>query len=504
MDLGIYISLSIYFLAMLSIGWFSLKTNESSAAGYLLGGRKLSAPVTALSAGASDMSGWILMGVPGAMYVSGISSFWIAIGLIIGAWINYLIVAPRLRVYTQIANDAITLPDFFEKRFNDTSSQLRIISSLVIVLFFALYTSAGVVSGGKLFESAFGLSYHAGIVITASIVVAYTFMGGFTAVSLTDFVQGILMFIALLVVPAIVIVELGGPAQALEQVKTIDSSLLNMFTDANTSTSLSLISIISLLAWGLGYFGQPHILVRFMAINSVKSVPTSRRIAIAWMTLSLLGASATGLFGLAYVSANNINVADPETIFILLSQLLFNSYIGGFFLAAILAAIMSTISSQLLVSASSLSTDIYANLFNKKITDSQQVLAGRLCVVLIAVVAVLLATDANSTILSLVSIAWAGFGAAFGPLVLFCVLSKTVNKQGAISGIIAGAMTVMLWKYVAINQDGTTLSSYIYEIIPAFIFSSITIALVSKVTYKFDENIDKQDQIYRDTYLSEK
>lgn len=479
MEYGTYISLAVYFLIMLGIGLYAFKTNEDNASGYLLGGRKLSAPVTALSAGASDMSGWMLMGVPGAMYLSGASSLWIAFGLTLGAWINYFVVAPRLRVFTEVANDSITLPDYFENRFLDNTRFLRVIASIVIILFFTLYTSSGVVAGGKLFESSFGLSYQIGIFITAGVVVTYTFFGGFMAVSITDFVQGCIMFVALVLVPSVVIFELGGINQTIDNLAQIDPNLLSLMIDAASGEALSFIAIISLLSWGLGYFGQPHIIVRFMAISSVKQIPSARRIGMTWMIVSLAGAAMTGLFGLAYVSNNNIPLEDPETIFIVLSQLLFNPLIGGFLLAAILAAIMSTISSQLLVTSSSLTRDVYACFINKEASESKQVLVGRLCVIIVAVAAIALALGENKTVLSLVSNAWAGFGAAFGPLVIISLIWKKMTKASAIGGMLAGTLTVLFWIFVPINAEGTVLSSYIYEIIPGFLVSSAVIVIMS-------------------------
>lgn len=491
MEFGTYFSLGIYFLIMLGIGLYAFKTNEDNASGYLLGGRKLSAPVTALSAGASDMSGWMLMGVPGAMYLSGASSLWIAFGLTLGAWINYLVVAPRLRVFTEVANDSITLPDYFENRFLDKSRMLRVIASIVIILFFTLYTSSGVVAGGKLFESSFGLSYQIGIFITAGVVVTYTFFGGFMAVSITDFVQGCIMFIALILVPSVVIFELGGIGQTIDTVSTINPNLLSLMIDASTGQTMTFVAIISLLSWGLGYFGQPHIIVRFMAISSVKQLPTARRIGMTWMIVSLTGAAMTGIFGLAYVTANNIALDDPETIFIVLSQLLFNPLIGGFLLAAILAAIMSTISSQLLVTSSSLTRDVYACFINKEASESQQVFVGRICVIVVAVAAIALALGENKTILSLVSNAWAGFGAAFGPLVIISLLWRKMTKLSAICGMIAGTVTVLIWIFMPIDAQGTVLSSYIYEIIPGFLVSSAVIVIMSVMIPDKDTKVDE-------------
>jgi sodium/proline symporter len=500
MEFGTLVSLTLYFIVMLGIGLYAFKTNEDNASGYLLGGRKLSAPVTALSAGASDMSGWMLMGVPGAMYLSGASSLWIAFGLVLGAWVNYLVVAPRLRVFTEVANDSITLPDYFENRFLDKSRVLRVIASIVIILFFTLYTSSGVVAGGKLFESSFGLSYELGIFITAGVVVTYTFFGGFTAVSITDFVQGCIMFIALILVPSVVIFELGGINQTFETVRNINPQLLSLMTNAATGNALGFVAIVSLLSWGLGYFGQPHIIVRFMAISSVKQIPAARRIGMTWMIVALIGAAMTGVFGLAYMTSNNIPLDDPETIFIVLSQLLFNPLIGGFLLAAILAAIMSTISSQLLVTSSSLTRDVYACFIHKQSTESQQVLVGRICVIVVAIAAIGLALGENKTILSLVSNAWAGFGAAFGPLVIISLLWDKMTKTGAIAGMLAGTFTVLIWIFMPIDAQGTVLSSYIYEIIPGFLASAAVIVIVSIAKPDDNPNITELFVQFRTKY----
>lgn len=331
MATGTIISLGLYFVVMLGIGLFAYRQTDTNVEGYMLGGRQLGPAVTALSAGASDMSGWMLMGLPGAMYVSGLSAGWIAVGLTLGALANYMLVAPRLRVYTEVANNSITLPDYFENRFADNSRLLRVIASVVIVIFFTLYTSSGVVAGGKLFETSFGLSYEMGLYVTAGVVVAYTLVGGFMAVSMTDFVQGCIMFVSLVMVPIVVISELGGIGASIDALDNINPALFNAFMDASTNETLTFIGIVSLMSWGLGYFGQPHIIVRFMAIRSVSDIPTARNIGMSWMIVSIIGALMTGLFGLAYVTGNG-NEIDPETVFIYLSQILFHPLIGGFLL----------------------------------------------------------------------------------------------------------------------------------------------------------------------------
>jgi len=481
LETGTIISLALYFMVMLGIGFYGYRTSTSDVSGYMLGGRKLGPGVTALSAGASDMSGWMLMGVPGAMYLSGISSGWISIGLLAGALLNYIIVAPRLRVYTEVANDSITIPDYFENRFADKTRVLRVVSSVVIVIFFTLYTSSGVVGGGKLFESSFGLSYELGLYVTAGVVVAYTLFGGFLAVSITDFVQGCIMFVSLILVPVVALDHLGGISAVMTQVNNIDPMYLDPFTDAKDASALTVLGIISLLSWGFGYFGQPHIIVRFMAIRSVKDIKTARRIGISWMFITLLGAVTTGLVGIAYVANTKMTLSDPETIFIVFSQFLFHPLISGFLLAAILAAIMSTISSQLLVTSSSLTEDFYKTFVKRDASQSELVLVGRLSVLLVALVAIALAYDRDSSILTLVSNAWAGFGAAFGPLVVLSLYWRRMTFAGALSGIVSGAATVLFWIYAPVLENGAKLSSVVYEIVPGVIISTLAIVLVSKM-----------------------
>ena len=497
MHYSTYISLAIYFIAMLAIGLFAYRNTSNDLSGYMLGGRQVSPHVTALSAGASDMSGWMLMGLPGAMFVGGFDTVWIALGLLIGALLNYLLVAPRLRVYTEIAQDALTLPDFFAKRFGLKNGAIRVISAVVIILFFTLYTSAGLVAGGKLFETAFNLDYHLGLVITLSVVVAYTLLGGFLAVSLTDFVQGCIMFIALVLVPVVAFNQFDSANEMIEQAT---------LTIPDWSTSLGSIgglAIISSMAWGLGYFGQPHIVVRFMAIRSVKDVAVARNIGMSWMLVTIVGALSTGLVGVAYVNKFGTTLQDPETIFIVFSQILFHPLISGFLLAAILAAVMSTISSQLLVSSSSLTEDVFGALAKRDIAPSTMVNIGRAGVLLVAIVACLLALDSSSSILSLVSNAWAGFGAAFGPLVLFSLYWKRMTHKGAVAGVIAGAVTVLLWIYVPVLDKGESLSSVMYEIVPGFIVSSLAIVVLSlmdkqptnKVCKEFETTENKVNQL---------
>ena len=421
------------------------------------------------------MSGWMLLGLPGAMYISGLSSAWIALGLTLGAYLNYLLVAPRLRVFTELLDDAVTIPEYFERRFDDRGHLIRILSSVVIIIFFAIYTTSGVVAGGKLFESSFGLNYELGLFITAGVVVAYSTFGGFLAVSTTDFVQGCIMFLALILVPIVTLNQIGSVAQTQHYLMELSPAML-------TLGGGSLLGILSAASWGLGYFGQPHIIVRFMAIRSVREIKVARRIGMSWMIISLTGAIAVGLVGAAYIKSIGGNLSDPETIFIFLSNTLFDPLVSGFLLAAILAAIMSTISSQLLVTSCSLTEDIYHTFLRKKANDTELVLVGRFSIVAVALLAIFLAHNRDSSILSLVSNAWAGFGAAFGPVVLLSLFWARMTRQGALAGIVVGASAVLFWIYGDFTINNQTPSDYIYEIVPGFFAGVIAIVTVSLLT----------------------
>nr|WP_263480528.1 sodium/proline symporter PutP [Bacillus thuringiensis] len=463
------VSLAIYMAGMLYIGYWSYK-KTSDLSDYMLGGRGLGPAVTALSAGASDMSGWMLMGLPGAMYATGLSSVWIAIGLLIGAYANYLIIAPRLRTYTEVANDSITIPDFFENRFKDRTKILRFVSAIVILVFFTFYASAGLVSGGRLFENSFNLDYKIGLFVTVGVVVAYTLFGGFLAVSWTDFVQGCIMFIALVLVPIVAFTDVGGVTETFNTIKQVDASHLDMFKGT------TILGIISFLAWGLGYFGQPHIIVRFMAITSIKDLKTSRRIGIGWMTISIIGAMLTGLIGIAYYAKNNATLQDPEMVFVTFSNILFHPYITGFLLSAILASIMSSISSQLLVISSAVTEDFYKTFFRRNASDKELVFIGRLSVLVVAMIAVVLAYHPSDTILTLVGYAWAGFGSAFGPAILLSLYWKRTNKWGVLAGMIVGAVVVIAWVQIP------SLKAIMYEMVPGFFCSLLTVIVVSLLT----------------------
>ncbi len=463
------VSLAIYMAGMLYIGYWSYK-KTSDLSDYMLGGRGLGPAVTALSAVASDMSGWMLMGLPGAMYATGLSSVWIAIGLLIGAYANYLIIAPRLRTYTEVANDSITIPDFLENRFKDRTKILRFVSAIVILVFFTFYASAGLVSGGRLFENSFNLDYKIGLFVTVGVVVAYTLFGGFLAVSWTDFVQGCIMFIALVLVPIVAFTDVGGVTETFNTIKQVDASHLDMFKGT------TILGIISFLAWGLGYFGQPHIIVRFMAITSIKDLKTSRRIGIGWMTISIIGAMLTGLIGIAYYAKNNATLQDPEMVFVTFSNILFHPYITGFLLSAILASIMSSISSQLLVISSAVTEDFYKTFFRRNASDKELVFIGRLSVLVVAMIAVVLAYHPSDTILTLVGYAWAGFGSAFGPAILLSLYWKRTNKWGVLAGMIVGAVVVIAWVQIP------SLKAIMYEMVPGFFCSLLTVIVVSLLT----------------------
>lgn len=474
------IAIIIYMLAMLLIGWYAYRRTKNLT-DYMLGGRSLGPAVTALSAGAADMSGWLLMGLPGAIYVAGLVEAWIAIGLTIGAYLNWLFVAPRLRVYTQISNDSITIPSYLENRLKDSTRILRIASGIIILVYFTFYVSSGFVAGGVFFESSFGTSYHFGLLIVGLVVITYTLFGGFLAVSYTDFVQGTIMFLALLLVPIVGVFITGGIAETAESIRAVDPTRLSLIQGA------TFLGVVSSLAWGLGYFGQPHIIVRFMAIKTVKETKEARRIGIGWMIFSLLGAIATALVGIAYFQQNpDLTLTDPEAIFIELGQIVFHPFIAGFMLAAILAAIMSTISSQLIVTSSALIEDLYKAVIKSDASDKQYVFLGRMAVLIVSLVAMAFAWAKTNTILKLVSFAWAGFGASFGPVILLSLYWKKITNIGAIAGMIVGAVTVMIWGNIDV------LTGTIYEIVPGFILNLIVTIVVSLMTYKENPEISRE------------
>ncbi len=569
----IFATFGLYAAVMIGIGFYFWKKTKNPEE-FFLGGRNMGPTVSALSAGASDMSSWLLMGLPGALYIAGLLNVWIAIGLSIGMLINWVLVAKRLRIYTEVVANSITIPDYFETRFSDDKHILRLVSAIVILVFFVFYISSGLIAGAKLFEQTFHIDYSMSLMIGAGIIVIYTFFGGYLAVCWTDLLQGILMMLALIVVPIVMLYHIGGLSEAsqliqkhddthnervlktqqyldtdmkpvLEEIKSnIDSNNvallqnnITMLTDSLHTISeitiisskedfdklakraatirdsvasgkiteaikndmqklladieaiisksledknhfsffqgVTLLSVISAVAWGLGYFGQPHIIVRFMSIRSTRDIPKATIIGMSWMVISLVGACCVGMLGLAYVEKFNLSFSDPEKIFIVMSQTLFNPWITGILLSALLAAIMSTASSQLLVSASTVAEDFYKKILKTDATPKQVMFFSRASVLVVSFVAFFISTDKDSSILSIVGYAWAGFGASFGSVILFSLFWRRMTRMGAIAGMVTGAVVVVLhnnffYKYLPI-----------YEIVPGFICASIAIILVS-------------------------
>ena len=476
------IALAIYFVAMIAIGlWANSKNN--SLDDYVLGGRQLSPTVAALSAGASDMSGWLLMGLPGAVYLSGLSQAWLAVGLTIGAWCNWKFVAPRLRSYTEVAGDAVTVPVFLSNRLHDTKRVLRIVSGSVILVFFTFYVSSGMVSGGLFFKSSFGQEYHTGMLLLAGITVFYTLFGGFMGASYTDMVQGLLMLAALIAVPIITIIDLGGVDPVVESISQVRPDALSIF--AGTTFA----GIVSSLAWGLGYFGQPHIIVRFMAMRTPEDAKSGRRIGISWMVLTVFGALSGAFMGIAYFARHpEASLTNPETaesVFLDLSQILFHPFIAGLILAAVLAAIMSTLSSQLIVCSSALVEDLYGIFSSKKLSAAKSLWLGRAGVAIVALVAGALAWNPNSSILQLVAFAWAGFGSAFGPTVLLSLYWRKLTTQGALASMITGAVVAFAW-------GQSPMKSVLYEMVPGFASAMLVAIIVSLITYKKNQVIEEE------------
>ncbi|WP_104082200.1 sodium/proline symporter PutP [Cryobacterium sp. Y11] len=476
------IAMVIYLAAMLGIGWWAYK-RTTNLDDYMLAGRKLSPGVAALSAGASDMSGWLLLGLPGAFYLGGLFQGWIAIGLTIGAWLNWKFVAPRLRAYTEVSKNSITLPSFFENRLRDKSRILRITAGIIILVFFTFYVSSGMVAGGVFFQSAFGSEYWIGMLVVGGVTVLYTLFGGFIGATYTDVVQGIMIFLALIAVPIVGITQTGGVANTIESIRAANTEIdmLSLFTGGTA------LAAISAAAWGLGYFGQPHILVRFMALRSPGDAVAGRRIGISWMLISVLGAMASALIGVAYFQQHpELSLENPERVFLELAQIFFHPLIAGLVLAAVLAAVMSTISSQLIVSSSALVEDLFKIVAKKEATPKAQVVLGRMGVLIVSIIAIILAWDPNSSILSLVAYAWAGFGAAFGPIVILSLFWRKLTSIGAIAGMVVGAVTVIIWGNVP------ALTGAMYEIVPGFALALITAVVVSLFTFKRNVGITRE------------
>ena len=480
-------TLIIYISVIFIIGLYAYFATRN-ASDYMLGGRSSGGAIAALGAGSSDMSSWLLLALPAAIIISGVNQIWLPIGLSIGAMLNWQFVAKRLRVYTEVANDSITLPAYFENRFHDHSRLLRPITAVVILIFFAIYVAAGFVSGAVLFSKSFEMSYTTGLMLTAFIIFAYTCIGGFLAISWIDFFQGTLMLIALILMPAMLLYEVGGCSNAVELISSQNIHLLDSYY------GLTFVAVVSSLAWGLGYFGQPHIILRFMAIKSPNETPKAQMICMTWMNLGLMGAVFIGILATAYYHAQPFaNDAEAQSAFILLSHVLFNPWVAGFFVAAVLSAVMSTVSAQLLASSTSLSEDIYHRYFRKKASQKEQLIASRVIVLIVTGIAVLIASDPESSILALVSNAWAGLGASFGPLVIISLFWRRMNYLGALAGIISGTVGVIIWPYFAVwfNAGSDSLLN-LYELLPAFVLSTLAIIVVSLLTKKPSPKIEQE------------
>ena len=478
-----FLALALYLVAMLVIGYVAYRRTADTE-DYMLGGRDLPPWVAALSAGASDMSGWLVMGLPGAIYLSGLIEAWIAIGLTIGAYLNWLLVAPRLRAYTEVSRNSITVPSFFENRLRDGTHLLRILAGVVILVFFTLYISSGGVAGGFFFESSFNSDYILGMAIVGGVTLLYTLFGGFLGASFTDVVQGLMMLLALIIVPVAAVIAIGGFGEMGAAIDELAPGHLSLI-GGTALTGGTILAIVSALAWGLGYFGQPHIIVRFMALRSPREAKSARRIGMSWMIISLAGAVFSGLVGIAYMAYQGIDLTNAETVVLVMSQTLLNPFVAGLVLAAVLAAIMSTISSQLIVCSSALVEDIYKVMRKTPPSDKRMLMLGRGAVLVIAIIAVILALVPDDTVLGLVSFAWAGFGAAFGPLVLLSLFWRKLTNWGALAGMLVGAVGVFVWD-VAWPQ--------MYELLPAFICATIAAVVVSLLTYRPESESQQEIQ----------
>lgn len=504
-----HITFGVYLIIVLLIGlaaYYSTKSFDD----YILGGRSLGPFVTAMSAGASDMSGWLLMGLPGAVFLSGMSEAWIAIGLTVGAYFNWLLVAGRLRVHTEHNNNALTLPDYFFHRFGAQGRAMKVISATIILFFFTIYCAAGVVAGARLFESLFDITYAQAMWLGAGATIAYTFIGGFLAVSWTDTVQATLMIFALILTPIMVLVAVGGfddVALSIGKVAAEKGKDYGEYSGLFAGTTF--LGIVSTAAWGLGYFGQPHILARFMAADSVASLKPARRIGMTWMVLCLGGAIAVGYFGIAYFGAKPEDIGalggKEERIFIGLASLLFNPWIAGVILSAILAAVMSTLSCQLLVCSSAIAEDFYKGFLRPNASQAELVWIGRLMVLAVAMIAMVLAEDPDSRVLGLTAYAWAGFGAAFGPVVILSLIWKRMTAIGALAGMISGAVVVVAWaecvKKPAIEAGGNGWTT-MYEIVPGFIVCALVIVVVSLFSKPAAGVVERFEQANRDYHAN--
>ena len=502
------ISMVLYMSVVIGIGIYFAKRANQSSENYYLGGRSLGPWVAAFSAEASDMSGWLLMGLPGLAYWTGLAdAFWTAIGLALGTYINWLLVARRLRNYSHIAGDAITLPDFFSQRFHEEKKVILTISSLFILIFFCVYAASCFVTCGKLFSSIFNADYRLMMLCGVAFVVIYTFLGGFLAESTSDFMQAIIMVFALIVVLVSGTAAAGGVGQVLENIRNIPG-FLEFFSTASPvldeagqqvisqagpvfgqAEAYPLLNVLSMLAWGLGYFGMPQVLLRFMAIRKADELKKSRRVATVWVLISLLSAVTIGLVGRAFAPTVFTNASDAENIFSYLAGTLMHPLFAGLVMAGILAATISSSDSYLLIAASAFSKNLFQGVFHRKANDSQVMVVSRVTLIVIALIGAVIALDENSVIFTIVSFAWAGFGATFGPLMLFSLFWKRTTKAGAVAGMLSGGIMVFVWNFLIKPLGGIFA---IYELLPAFIISSIFIVAVSLLTAEPDKTVEEE------------
>ncbi len=482
LTIPVMITFGVFFLAMVMVGVMTAG-ETTTFEDFTVGGRQLSAPAAALSAGAVDMSGWLFLGLPGAVYMAGIGAAWIAVALIIGTYLNWRLVAPRLRTYTELAGNSLTLPSYLEERFEDRSGVLRLLSAVITVVFFTVYVASGLLAGGLLFNEIFGGGTRTGLTVFAVVIVVYTILGGFRTLSVTHSIQATLMLLAAVVLPLLALWELGGFGALHDRLTAASPELLDLGANASfidnrwtAGEPLGAIAMISLFAWGLGYFGQPHILTRFMSIRSTQDIPLARRLGVGWVTVVLAGASLIGLTGIAVLDAPLDN---PETVFIELSVHWLNPWLAGILLVAVLAAIKSTVDSQLLVSAASLTEDFYRAFFNRQASDTVLVLIGRLSVVVVGVVAYVIALSGGA-VLDIVSYAWAGFGAAFGPVILLSLFWPRMTAAGAKAGMLVGALTVFLWE--DIDPLLGPLETGVYAMVPGVLAATAAALFFGRFT----------------------
>lgn len=513
-DIQVVLAMALYFIVVLSVGFFYLKKSNASSENYFLGGRGLGPWLTALSAEASDMSGWLLMGLPGIAYFTGASdAMWTAIGLAIGTYLNWKFVAKRLRKYSEVAGNAITLPDFFSNRFRDDKRILMSVAAIIILLFFCIYCGSCFVTCGKLFATLFGLDYTTMMILGALVVFVYTFVGGYLSVCTTDLIQGAIMICALVIVFVGSVAMAGGVENTVAFLQTIPGFLsgtqqaspildesgrqvvengMPLFGDAVLYGS-GIISIVSCLAWGLGYFGMPQVLVRFMSIRHSDEIKKSRIIATIWVVVSLASAVCIGLVGRAALPTQFLTASDAESIFIVLAQIMLPSFVCGLVVSGIFAATMSSSSSYLLIAGSAISQNLYKGLINKNATEAQSMFVSRVALTVILIFGIIIALDQNSSIFQVVSYAWAGFGASFGPLMLCSLYWRRTNKQGALAGMIVGAVTVVVWNLFVKPLGGIFA---VYELLPGFIFALIAIVVVSLLTEEPSKEVTDEFDTY--------